>query len=413
MNVVRRMAEQLLRSLTFLKNQRIIHCDLKPENILLRHPKKSDITVIDLGSSCYENERVYTYIQSRFYRSPEVILGMEYGSPIDMWSFGCILAELYTGYPLFLGEDEQEQLACMMEILGKPSDKLLSTCTRRKVFFNSSGSPRFVASSRGRKRSPGSKDLGTALRCEDKRFRSFIMGCLRWSPQIRMTPQQGLVHPWITGEERRRRRPRASGYEHGYRRSNRVKRASREHRVGMEEEEKAESKSSATRRRVRQRRQTRGSDKGQQLQRQLGKQRERGVGPDQCEAVLPPLSSRRGSNHQEREDHYRNGRSRHHNQQQHKQHEWQQQHNYRHQHHRPHNQQRHVRAPPHGASSNGKSARGAGVAHPTQAARKGGYGHHRHMRTREIRHSEGVYAAKISQVGGASARRRRLYEDAL
>lgn len=49
--------------------------------------------MIDFGSSCFEDERVYTYIQSRFYRSPEVILGVSYGVPIDMWSFGCILAE--------------------------------------------------------------------------------------------------------------------------------------------------------------------------------------------------------------------------------------------------------------------------------------------------------------------------------
>ena len=59
---------------------------------------------------------MYTYIQSRFYRSPEVILGLPYDVGIDMWSFGCILAELYTGYPLFPGENEVEQLACIMEI---------------------------------------------------------------------------------------------------------------------------------------------------------------------------------------------------------------------------------------------------------------------------------------------------------
>lgn len=59
--------------------------------------------VIDFGSSCYENERVYTYIQSRFYRSPEVILGIAYSTAIDMWSLGCVLAELYMGFPLFPG----------------------------------------------------------------------------------------------------------------------------------------------------------------------------------------------------------------------------------------------------------------------------------------------------------------------
>ena len=53
--------------------------------------------VIDFGSSCYEHQRVYTYIQSRFYRAPEVILGAKYTMSIDMWSYGCILAELLTG----------------------------------------------------------------------------------------------------------------------------------------------------------------------------------------------------------------------------------------------------------------------------------------------------------------------------
>ena len=61
------------------------------------------VQVIDFGSSCFEGEQVYSYIQSRFYRSPEVMLGLGYGTAIDMWSLACILAELYTGYPLFPG----------------------------------------------------------------------------------------------------------------------------------------------------------------------------------------------------------------------------------------------------------------------------------------------------------------------
>ena len=81
-----------------------MHCDLKPENVMLRQPNRSIIKVIDFGSSCLTDERIYTYIQSRFYRAPEVILGLPYGTPIDMWSFGCILDELLTGYPLFPGE---------------------------------------------------------------------------------------------------------------------------------------------------------------------------------------------------------------------------------------------------------------------------------------------------------------------
>ena len=111
LRLIRRFTKQLLSSLILLNGKKVIHCDLKPENILLAHPMHSEIKVIDFGSSCFENEKVYTYIQSRFYRSPEVILGMSYGMPIDMWSLGCILAELFTGYPIFPGENEQEQLA--------------------------------------------------------------------------------------------------------------------------------------------------------------------------------------------------------------------------------------------------------------------------------------------------------------
>ena len=78
----------------------VIHCDLKPENILLRHPKRSAIKVIDFGSSCRSDRRMYSYIQSRFYRSPEVMLGLPYTVAIDVWSLGCILIEM-PWEPLF------------------------------------------------------------------------------------------------------------------------------------------------------------------------------------------------------------------------------------------------------------------------------------------------------------------------
>ncbi|KAF8923114.1 hypothetical protein BGZ58_003340 [Dissophora ornata] len=135
LGLIKRFCTQLLQSLELLSKHNVVHCDLKPENVLLKHPTKSSIKVIDFGSSCLENEKVYTYIQSRFYRSPEVILGMSYNMAIDMWSLGCILAELYAGYPLFPGENEQEQLTCIMEIQGVPNRHLIEKCSRRKVFF--------------------------------------------------------------------------------------------------------------------------------------------------------------------------------------------------------------------------------------------------------------------------------------
>ncbi|XP_020782231.1 dual specificity tyrosine-phosphorylation-regulated kinase 2 isoform X1 [Boleophthalmus pectinirostris] len=218
--LVRKFAHSILQCLDALHKNRIIHCDLKPENILLKQQGRSGIKVIDFGSSCYEHQRVYTYIQSRFYRAPEVILGSRYGMPIDMWSLGCILAELLTGYPLLPGEDEADQLACIIELLGMPSQKLLDASKRAKNFVSSKGYPRYCTvttlpdgtavlnggrSRRGKVRGPpASKDWSVALKgCDDQLFLDFLKQCLEWDPALRMTPSQALRHPWL-----RRRLPK-------------------------------------------------------------------------------------------------------------------------------------------------------------------------------------------------------------
>lgn len=201
LKLIRRFTKQLLSSLNLLKQHRVIHCDLKPENILLRHPLHTEIKTIDFGSSCFESEKVYTYIQSRFYRSPEVILGMTYGLPIDMWSLGCILAELYTGVPIFPGENEQEQLACIMEVFGPPEKHLIEKSTRKKLFFDSMGKPRLTVSSKGRRRRPSSKTLQQVLKCDDEAFLDFIARCLRWDPDRRMKPEEAIRHEFITGHK--------------------------------------------------------------------------------------------------------------------------------------------------------------------------------------------------------------------
>ncbi|XP_039918183.1 dual specificity tyrosine-phosphorylation-regulated kinase 4 [Hirundo rustica] len=197
LSLIRHFTRCVLRCLQVLYQERIIHCDLKPENILLYHNGQGSVKVIDFGSSCYEDQRVYTYVQSRFYRSPEVILGHPYAMAVDMWSLGCIIAELYTGYPLFPGENESDQLACIMEVLGLPPADFIQAASRRRTFFDSKGFPKSITNSKGKKRCPDSKDLSTVLNTHDAGFLDFLKGCLMWEPSLRMTPDEAMKHAWI------------------------------------------------------------------------------------------------------------------------------------------------------------------------------------------------------------------------
>ncbi|GAM25544.1 hypothetical protein SAMD00019534_087190, partial [Acytostelium subglobosum LB1] len=196
-NLIRRFAAQLLTSLRFLSKRHIIHADLKPENILLKQPTKSGIKLIDFGSSCFENEPIFTYIQSRFYRAPEVILGIRYEKAIDIWSLGCILAELYMGAPLFPGSDEPEQLACIIEIYGVPPASIIQASTRREVFFDDAGAPLPYDHPMGGVYGVATKTLAESMKSQDEDFVDFIDRCLQWDPNARLTPEEGLRHRFV------------------------------------------------------------------------------------------------------------------------------------------------------------------------------------------------------------------------
>jgi dual specificity tyrosine-phosphorylation-regulated kinase 2/3/4 len=210
LNLIKRFAIQILISLYYLNEHNIVHCDLKPENILLRKINKSGIKIIDFGSGCFENEKIYTYIQSRFYRAPEIVLGIPYTAAIDMWSFGCILYELYVGYPLFPGEDEKDHMALMMEVKGIPPRSVLARSSRRKVFFDDDYNPILVPNSRGKVRIPSNKNLLSMMNCSDNDFVDFIdvsyfyfvtvlnQKCIEWKHESRLTPELAFSHPFIS-----------------------------------------------------------------------------------------------------------------------------------------------------------------------------------------------------------------------
>ena len=133
------MLRQLLEALGAMQEAGVVHCDLKPENILLLGPKGAsghyEIKVIDFGSACFEDQVMYSYIQSRFYRSPEVLLGIPYDGAIDIWSLGCIIGEMFLGLPLFPGVSEHNQLSRVIEMLGHPPPLMLDIAKHTKKYF--------------------------------------------------------------------------------------------------------------------------------------------------------------------------------------------------------------------------------------------------------------------------------------
>ncbi|WAR61318.1 hypothetical protein PtB15_12B3 [Puccinia triticina] len=235
-SLVRVFTNQLLDALTVLNEAHLIHCDLKPENILLTSLSSPEIKVIDFGSACHERQTVYTYIQSRFYRSPEVILGLPYSSAIDMWSLGCICVELFLGLPLFPGTSEYNQITRIVEMLGMPPSYMLDVGRQTTQFFDviednfNAGRKAYKLKSleqyskehnvaeqpskryfqqntlediisqypvirKGMKPADLEKEKQNRIA-----FIDFVKGLLNINPIERWSPQQARLHPFILGE---------------------------------------------------------------------------------------------------------------------------------------------------------------------------------------------------------------------
>uniref|UniRef100_A0A8C9GGW3 Protein kinase domain-containing protein n=1 Tax=Piliocolobus tephrosceles TaxID=591936 RepID=A0A8C9GGW3_9PRIM len=114
---------QLCRSLAYLHSKLICHRDLKPQNLLI-DTKTHALKLCDFGSAkkLIDGQRSVAYICSRFYRAPELILGStNYTTHIDLWSLGCIIAEMILGYPLFSGQSSVDQLVRIIQVLGTPT----------------------------------------------------------------------------------------------------------------------------------------------------------------------------------------------------------------------------------------------------------------------------------------------------
>ncbi|XP_053995659.1 cyclin-dependent kinase 4-like [Hylaeus anthracinus] len=121
--LVKRMSKEILKGVEFLHSHRIIHRDLKPQNLLVS--KEGRIKIADFGlAKTYDFEmRLTSVVVTQWYRAPEVLLGCSYATPVDIWSVGCILAELSRLEPLFPGTSEGDQLDRIFQVIGTPSQE--------------------------------------------------------------------------------------------------------------------------------------------------------------------------------------------------------------------------------------------------------------------------------------------------
>lgn len=195
--IIKMIAFQTAQALDFMHQKNIVHCDIKPENIMFVTDHKKSIKIIDFGCSCFGGEIMFTYIQSRFYRAPEVVLGIEYNKEIDIWSLGCVLCELVTGKPLFDADTQPELLAMIVEMFGLPPKSLLERAPFAKKFFDSNGVK--LQHNKGSRAigPPNSRSLEAEINVSDPNFIDFISGCLRWEPSDRYTASELMSHPFL------------------------------------------------------------------------------------------------------------------------------------------------------------------------------------------------------------------------
>jgi serine/threonine protein kinase len=178
---------QLLDALHACHSQRIVHRDLKPQNLLVSRDE-SIMKVADFGLSRSFQVMLRTYtheVVTLWYRAPEILLGEQHYRPaVDIWSVGCIMAEMATRMPLFPGECEIHQLFLIFRLLGTPSEDTwpgVSMLQDYKVSF-----PQWKA-----------PDWRASMTCIDDVGIDLLKGLLRYNPIDRLTAAQALAHPWF------------------------------------------------------------------------------------------------------------------------------------------------------------------------------------------------------------------------
>ncbi|KAL8767510.1 MAG: hypothetical protein Q9209_006017 [Squamulea sp. 1 TL-2023] len=217
LKAVRAYAQQMFLGLSLLRKCNVLHADLKPDNVLVNE-SRNVLKICDLGSASDASENEITpYLVSRFYRAPEIILGIPYDFGIDVWSTGCTLFELYTGKILFTGRSNNQMLRAIMECRGKFSHKVLRKAEFGRQHFDDLLNFRSIEKDKLTGKdvvrilnfTKPTRDLRSRLMTnaksmddiELKELSSFIDlldRCLNLNPEKRCTPVEALKHPFIT-----------------------------------------------------------------------------------------------------------------------------------------------------------------------------------------------------------------------
>jgi len=217
LRAVRAYAQQMFLGLSLMRKCNILHADLKPDNILVNETRNM-LKICDLGSASDASDNEITpYLVSRFYRAPEIILGMPYDFAIDIWSVGCTLYEMYTGKILFTGRTNNQMLRSIMDCRGKFTTKMLKRSQFAHIHFDEMANFRSVEQDKltGKDTiktlafAKPSRDLRTRLVSASKGltdvetkelnlFVDLLDRCLALNPEKRMTPTEALKHPFIS-----------------------------------------------------------------------------------------------------------------------------------------------------------------------------------------------------------------------
>ncbi|KAJ1980804.1 serine threonine protein kinase CMGC group [Dimargaris verticillata] len=222
MHQIQHFAAQLLRSVAFLHRLKLVHTDLKPENVLLvstdskevpsyRHPKRpmkvltqTDIQLIDFGSATFEHDYHSSVVSTRHYRAPEIIMGLGWSYPCDMWSIGCILMEFFTGDALFQTHKDLEHLAMMERVLGPlPQSMIARTESTARTMFSGYklNFPGLDATSTQCQNVNQLKPLADMVSRDANTvhtlFYDLLRGLLTFDPARRLTAEEALQHDFL------------------------------------------------------------------------------------------------------------------------------------------------------------------------------------------------------------------------